>query len=154
MFEGIAINFISAVLGAAILVFVNRAAIPWYQRMVYHRPQLQGTWHCRYDSSQLSDDQVIEVAQYGNRLTGKLTVNRWADGTAANLTLPVSGQVLGHQAIITVVHAASATYGASLLEIREAATEMVGFVVCVEPTTNQVRSFPRKWIRKSVASPK
>ena len=28
MFEGIAINFISAVLGAAILVFVNRAGNP------------------------------------------------------------------------------------------------------------------------------
>ena len=153
MFEGIVINLVSAALGAGIVVGVTRIAIPWYQRMVYHGPQLEGVWHYRYDSSQLDDDQVVEVKQFGSRLKGKQTVNRWADGSAANLTLPVSGQIIGHQVILTGLHAASGICGASLLEIREAATEMVGFVVCVEPTTNQVRSFPRKWSRKSVTVP-
>jgi hypothetical protein len=82
-----------------------------------------------------------------------LTVNRWADGTAANLTLPVEGLILGHQTILTGVHFASATCGASLLEIWEAATQMVGYVVCSEPANNQVRSFPRKRIRKSLSVP-
>jgi hypothetical protein len=145
---------ISVALGAAILAFIYRVAIPWYQRAVFHGPQLQGVWHCRYDSSELPDDQTIEVRQYGRRLRGTLTVHRWADRSIANLSVPVTGQIEGHQVIITGVHAASGTCGASLLEIREAASEMVGFIVCTEPANNQVRSFRRRWIRESVIVPK
>ena len=148
MTESVIANLISAVLGAVLLGAWRLAAVPWYQKVTYQGPHLEGTWVFSNTDNGSAHDQIVEVRQYGRHIKGTHTVNRWRDGSSANVKIPFAGQVFGNKVLLYGVDSASGTIGSQLLEILDSATRVRGYVLTIEPATGKICTHRREWARK------
>jgi hypothetical protein len=146
--ESVIANLISAALGAVLLGFWKLVAVPWYQKITYQGPHLEGTWVFSHAENGPSDDHIVEVKQYGCHLKGTHTVHRWKDGSSANVRIPFTGQVFGNKVLLSGIDSTSGTLGSQLLEILDSATRLRGYVLTIEPTTGKICTYPREWARK------
>jgi hypothetical protein len=148
MTESVFANMISAVLGATLLGFWKLIAVPWFQKITYQGPHLEGTWAFSHIENGPSDDQIVEVKQFGCHLKGIHTVHRWKDGSSANVKIPITGQVFGNRILLSGNDSNSGTLGSQLLEILDSATRLRGSVLTIEPTTGKICTHAREWVRK------
>jgi len=149
MLQGIICGLIVAVIIYLVTQLFQRIVIPLIQGP---SPSIRGVYHYCYDNLKItaeSPDQKLDInTQYGWKISGILTVNKWADGSQAKLSTKFIGDIVGDKVFLTSRSYRTHLFGASLFQILDGGKKLKGKTLTLDPDNGKINAFDREWVKQ------
>ena len=145
-------GLLAIVLGWFLNGFFKKIIIPHYLHFIYKGKKIDDTWLCNYkENRSKTPSQTITIHQKGPKLSGKIQIHLWADGSKANRVLLFDGEINGNKVFLKYDNSdkPDVIFGSIIFKLSDDGTTLNGWAIGVEPSDSTVYAEKRIWKRRN-----